>query len=202
VANSRKANVPNAPELVGYWSQRKLKRMGRSDARKYTNFQDTTATHAINKLEAQMKAGQSKVNQWMAIEMSSLWAGNHSIRAQIAQIDERIALISANLGPTGRIRKANTVRLAQLRQQRFNALTQRASNHASARALREIAEEANQTWHRFYGAQAAIYVRARSLKATTKPPASNAAVPAVTDVEVFDIEAFFADEAPLEESSK
>jgi hypothetical protein len=81
-------------------------------------------------------------------------------------------------------------------------LTQRASNHASARALREIAEEANQTWHRFYEAQAAIYVRARSLKATTKPPASNAAVPAVTDVEVFDIEAFFADEAPLEESSK
>ena len=176
--------------------------MGRVDARKYTNFQDTTSTHAINKLEAQMKSGQSRVNQWLANEMNSLWAGNHAIRAQITQIDERIALISANLGPTGRIRKANTGRLAQLRQQRFNALTQRASNHASARALREIAEEANQTWHRFFEAQAAIYVRARSLKAKDKPAASNAAVPSVTDIEVFDIEAFFADEAPLEESSK
>jgi hypothetical protein len=201
VANSRKANVPNAPASIGYWNERKLIRLGRIDARKYINFQDTTATHTINKLEAHMKTGQAKVNQWFAAEMRPLWSGNESLKAQISQIDDRIALIQANLGPTGRIRKANTARLAQLRQQRLNALAQRAANHSAGRALREVAEEANHTWHRFFESQAAVYVRARSLKTNLKLAATNAAVPMVTDIRVLDIEAFFADETPLEESS-
>ncbi len=202
MAISRKTNVPNAPLRVGFWTELKLNRIGRVDARKYLNFQDTTATHAINKLEAQMKTGQLKVNAWLANEMQPLRAGNQALGSQIAHLDQRIAKIEANLGPTGRIRKANTGRLQQLRQQRLNALAQKSTNNAAARAFVEVAFEGNQTWRRFYEAQAAMYVRARSLKTKGKLAAANSSIPSVTDVRLLDIEDFFDDDTPTEKGSK
>ena len=197
MANRRLSKVPNAPKRIGFWATRRLSRLGRRDAKKYVSIQDTTATHAIKALEAQTHLNQRKVNEWLVQELGPLRAGNESLAASIAQVETQISKFEKDLGPTGRIRKANTVRLSTLRQQRLNMISQQASNLASGRGLIEIAAEAIDTWHRFFEAQAAIYVRARSLKSKNRPPAAMAAVPVMESIELIDTKDFISPEINL-----
>lgn len=197
MANRRISKVPNAPHRVGFWATRRLARLGRRDAKKYQNMQDTTATHLIKTLEAQTHLNQRKVNEWLIQELGPLRAGNASIVDLVKQLDERIKKLEKDLGPTGRIRKANTVRLNTFRQQRLNALGQRASNIAAGNGLIEIAAEAIDTWLRYFEAQAAIYVRARALKNKRQPPAATAALPSIVSVDLVETTDFVSPEINL-----
>lgn len=197
MANRRISKVPNAPHRVGFWATRRLARLGRRDAKKYQNMQDTTATHLIKTLEAQTHLNQRKVNEWLIQELGPLRAGNASIADLVKQLDERIEKLENDLGPTGRIRKANTVRLNTFRQQRLNALGQRASNIAAGNGLIEIAAEAIDTWLRYYEAQAAIYVRARALKNKRQPPAATASLPSIISVDLVETTDFLTPEINL-----
>lgn len=191
VSNRRNLTVPVAPGHIGYWLTLRLNRRGRRDAKKYINFQDTTATQTINEIEALATAGQHRVNAWLSLEIEPLRSGNQAIIARVSQINERVLAIERSPGATGRIRKANRILNAQLVEQRLNLIAQRSANLAAGQRAVEIAEEANQTWHRYFQAQAALYVRARSLKSKGKLPVSQAAIPTYTGINVLDIENFF-----------
>lgn len=176
---------------VGFLATRKLRRQGRVDAKKYLNFQDTTATHAINEIEAFAKVGQLRVNEWLAQEIEPLRAGNKAILARLGHLDERIAKIESKRAATGRLRKANRILVAQLREQKLNLIAQFSANHSAGQRAVDLAGEAIETWRRFFQAQAAIYIRARSLKSKGKIPATTAATPSITGIRLLDIKDFF-----------
>jgi hypothetical protein len=201
VAKRSNTVVPNAPMFVRYWSRVRLSRRGRVDAAKYSNFQDTTATHTINEIEANAKSGQLRVNEWLAREIEPLRAGNKALLNRVVQLDKRIVTIDANPGETGRIRKANRILVLQLKEQRLNLLAQYAANMSAGQRAVEVAVEANDSWRRHFQAQAAIYVRARSLKSKGRIPASTAATPSITSIQVLEIEDFF-DQQPTSDKGK
>lgn len=163
---------------------------GRSDAKKYQNLHDKTSTHLIKVLEAHTHRSQRKVNQWLVNALAPLRAGNYALDSQLIDLEARISAYESDLGPTGRVRKANTVRLNALRQQRLDALSQRAANIARGHALVDVAAESLDTWIRYFEAQAAIYVRARALKDKQEPPASKAAVPTIESIDLADTSDF------------
>lgn len=190
-----------APVRVGFWRSRTLRRAGRRDAKKYQSIQDFTATHFIKNLEAETHASQRKVNAWLAQELAPLRAGNAALEDSVRQLDLRISRLELDLGPSGRIRKANTARLNTFRQQRLNNLSQRAANLANGISLIEVAGEAMDSWHRFFSANAAIYVRARSLKAKKSPPASAAALPSIDSIDLIETPDFYIEEFTTEGTS-
>ena len=190
-----------APVRVGFWLTRTLRRAGRRDAKKYQSIQDTTATHFVRKLEAETHTNQRKVNAWLVQELAPFRAGNAALDDLIKQLDLGISRLESDLGPSGRIRKANTVRLNTFRQQRLNALSQKSSNLASGLARIEVAGEALDSWHRFFEAKVAIYVRARSLKNKQIPPASVAALPSIESIDLIETPDFQVEEFTREGSS-
>lgn len=190
VAKRRDLKIPNAPLGVGFWATRKLVRAGKRDAKKYKDLRDTTPTHLIKRLESSAQIEQRKVNEWLVLQLNPLRTGNAALEALVAQLEEQIKVYELDLGPTGRIRKANSKRLDGLRQQRLNAISQRESNFATGLGLIEIAAEALDTWRRFFESQAAIYIRARALKLKQNPPAGAAQLPVFDTVDLIDVRDF------------
>ena len=191
----RNKNVPNAPVSVGFFKNARLKSQGRRDARKYADSQDYTLTHFVQNLVSATHVSQHLVNEWLALELTSFQTANKRIEQTVSLLEADIERLERDLGPTGRIRKANSSRLAFLRSRLADELGQMDANVSHGRERIAVAQEAIETWTNFYYMQAAAYVRARVKRAKGKVASVSAKVPPIEPVAIPDWPDFFADEA-------
>ena len=182
------STAPLAPSKPGFWVTLRTKRSGRQDAKNYKGIADATMTHALIEVKSFALSGQHTVNKWLIEACTSIHAGNASIEVQLTKLANEISELKRNPGSTGRIRKANLGKLDNLKLEEAAARSQLNINHENLKDLRIMAKEASVSWHGYFDALAAIYIRALSNKLGRDVRTSAAEVPPFKSIEIVDTE--------------
>jgi len=145
-------------------------------------------THALIELRSSALSGQHAVNKWLVEACAPLHSGNASIRVQLEKLADDISSVKKDPGVTGRIRKANLSKLENLEQESSAVRSQLSMNQESLKDLRILAQEASNSWHGYFDALAAIYIRALSNKLGRDVRTSSAEVPPFKSIDIVDTE--------------
>jgi hypothetical protein len=187
-SKSRFTTAPIAPNKPGFRSARRARKSGRQDAKNYKGLADATMTHALIELRSSALSGQHAVNKWLVEACAPLHSGNASIRVQLEKLADDISSVKKDPGVTGRIRKANLSKLENLEQESSAVRSQLSMNQESLKDLRILAQEASNSWHGYFDALAAIYIRALSNKLGRDVRTSSAEVPPFKSIDIVDTE--------------
>lgn len=185
---SRFSSTPIAPSKPGFRATRRARKSGRQDAKNYKGLADATMTHALIELRSSALSGQHAVNKWLVEACAPLHSGNASIRVQLEKLADDISSVKKDPGVTGRIRKANLSKLENLEQESSAVRSQLSMNQESLKDLRILAQEASNSWHGYFDALAAIYIRALSNKLGRDVRTSSAEVPPFKSIDIVDTE--------------
>jgi hypothetical protein len=145
-------------------------------------------THALIELRSTALSGQHSVNKWLIEACASLHSGNASIEVQLSKLANDISELRQSPGSTGRIRKANLDKLTNLELEEAAARSQLSMNQETLKDLRIMAKEASDSWHGYFDALAAIYIRALSNKLGRDVRTSSAEVPPFKSIDIVDTE--------------
>lgn len=167
-------NNPITPKKLSFWEIRKIRLMGRRDAKKMQGLKDFTRTQAINEFESFSQRGEIALNDWLLRVSSPYVTGNSRIEAELDLLFVKIDKQKASMGKTGRENKAATLRLAALEQEMSDLRSQYASNKETGLALIRRADEVKPLWENLYRLKGSIYnqARARKLKADVEAAAA------------------------------
>ncbi len=187
-SNTQIAAAPLAPAKPGWRASRRARRSGRQDAKNYKGIADATMTHALIELRSSALSGQHSVNKWLIEACASLHSGNASIEVQLSKLANDISELKRSPGSTGRIRKANLDKLTNLELEEAAARSQLSMNQETLKDLRIMAKEASDSWHGYFDALAAIYIRALSNKLGRDVRTSAAEVPPFKSIDIVDTE--------------
>jgi hypothetical protein len=167
-------NNPITPKKLSFWEIRKIRRMGRRDAKKMQGLKDFTRTQAINEFESFSQRGEIALNDWLLRVSSPYVTGNSRIEAELDLLFVKIDKQKADMGKTGRAQKAATLRLAALEQEMSDLRSQYSSNKETGLALIRRADEVKPLWENLYRLKGSIYnqARARKLKADVEAAAA------------------------------
>jgi hypothetical protein len=170
-------NNPITPKKLSFWEIRKIRRMGRRDAKKMQGLKDFTRTQAINEFESFSQRGEIALNDWLLRVSSPYVTGNSRIEAELDLLFVKIDKQKADMGKTGRAQKAATLRLAALEQEMSDLRSQYSSNKETGLALIRRADEVKPLWENLYRLKGSIYNQARARKLKVDVEAAAAELP-------------------------
>jgi hypothetical protein len=170
-------NNPIVPKKLSWCELRKIRRMGRRDAKKMQGLKDFTRTQAINEFESYSQRGEIALNDWLLRVSSPYVTGNSRIEAELELLFVKIDKQKANMGKTGREQKAATARLAALEQEMSDLRSQYSSNKETGLALIRRADEVKPLWENLYRLKGSIYNQARAKKLKADVEAAAAELP-------------------------
>ena len=180
--------APLAPRKPGFRATRRAQKSGRQDAKNYRGIADATITHALIEVRSSALSGQHSVNKWLIEACAPIHSGNASIEVQLSKLASEISELRSNPGSTGRIKKANLIKLENLEQVASAAHAQLSMNNENLKDLRIMAQEASDSWRGYFDALAATYIRALSNKLGRDVRSSAAEVPPFKSIEIVDTE--------------
>jgi chromosome segregation ATPase len=181
---SRFSSAPIAPYRASWSQRRRAARLGKRDAKTHKGIADGTLTQALKEIQTRAQQGQHEVNRWYSKEAEPIIQGNSRISVQLDQIQSEIDSLNRNLGDNGRDRKANSKVLTSLNERKVSQLSQLEMNKDSIDALSRQAEEAIESWERYFVALASIYSRGLSKKLKRDVRSSEAQVPPFESVPI------------------
>lgn len=173
-----------APTKVPFFLNLKLNRLGRADAKRYSQNLDSTATHAIVQIQSIAQAGQHSVNQAYLNEVSkqliAISVLNESIETKKNQLADSKATAKLLSGRAlDREKSAQT----PIEKSLTDLRNQLASNEKRLETLELEAQQALDSWATYFNLLASIYVRKRlKIKGEVEP--SGAQLPAFDDVPI------------------
>ncbi len=182
------SSAPLAPRKLGRRETRRAIKSGKEDAKNYKGIADATITHALIEIRSSALSGQHSVNKWLIEACASIHSGNANIEVQLTKLANEISEIRSNPGSTGRMRKLNQSKLENLQLEESAVRSQLSMNRENLKDLRRMAEEANDSWHGYFDAMAAVYIRALSNKLGRDVRTSAAEVPPFKSLEIVDTE--------------
>lgn len=182
------SSAPLAPRKLGRRETRRAIKSGKEDAKNYKGIADATMTHALIEIRSTALSGQHLVNKWLIEACAPIHSGNSNIEVQLTKLANEISEIRSNPGTTGRIRKLNQSKLENLQLEESAARSQLSMNRENLKDLRRMAEEASDSWHGYFDAMAAVYIRALSNKLGRDVRTSAAEVPPFKSLEIVDTE--------------
>ena len=186
--NTQISSAPLAPRKLGRRETRRAMKSGKEDAKNYKGIADATMTHALIEIRSSALSGQHAVNKWLIESCASIHSGNANIEVKLTKLANDISEIRNNPGSTGRIRKLNQSKLENLQLEESAVRSQLSMNRENLKDLRRMAEEASDSWHGYFDAMAAVYVRALSNKLGRDVRTSAAEVPPFKSLEIVDTE--------------
>lgn len=182
------STAPLAPRKPGFRATRRARKSGRQDAKNYKGIADATMTHALIELRSTALSGQHAVNKWLIEACAPLHSGNASIQVQLKKLANDISDLNSRPASTGRMRKAILSKRENLEHEVSAANSQLSMNRENLKDLRVMAQEASDSWHGYFDALAAIYIRALSNKLGRDVRTSAAEVPPFKSLEIVDTE--------------
>lgn len=185
---SQMSSAPLAPAKPGRIATRRAIKSGREDAENYRGIADATITHALIEIRSVALSGQHSVNKWFIEACAPLHSGNASIEVQLRKLAHDISALQTATGDTGRIRKANLEKLNNLELEESAARAQLSMNNEALKDLKIMAKQAMDSWHGYFDALAAIYIRALSNKLGRDVRTSASEVPPFKSIEIVDTE--------------
>lgn len=185
---SQKLESVIAPSSVSIFQSLKLKRQGRSDARRYRGLQDFTRTHALIVAQSIARSGQRKVNQWVIETLDPIQTGNARILVQISATKAAHAEVKIEGEVSGRKRRVLTQKKLYLENQIINFQSQFDANISKTHSILLQGEQAIGSWVIFYEQMAGIYTRARAAKLKEDISSVQAEVPQLESVEIVNIQ--------------
>ena len=181
---SQMSSAPLAPAKPGRKETRRAIKSGRQDAENYRGIADATITHALIEVRSVALSGQHSVNKWLIEACAPLHSGNASIEVQLRKLALDISALQTATGETGRIRKANLDKLNNLELEQAAARAQLSMNNETLKDLRVMAKQAMDSWHGYFDALAAIYIRSLSNKLGRDVRTSASEVPPFKSIEI------------------
>jgi hypothetical protein len=168
---------PVIPKKPSFCEVNRIKRAGKRDARKNQGLKDFTRTQAINEFESFSQRGEIALNDWLLTVTSPYITGNARIEAEVRLFDVKIDKQKANMGTSGRDKRAAELKLAALEQEMADLYSQYAANREAGFALISRADEVKPLWENVYRLKASIYNQARSRKLKSNAEAAAAELP-------------------------
>ncbi len=188
---------PAAPNEVSTYKAQKWVRLGKADARKYGALLDVTATHSLIRAASEAQRGQHNVNAWLINQVGPDQTGNERILVGLRKATEEIELLANDRSTSPRVQHQNGLRLGRLEAQVSNLEAQWRANVTKGRGTIQIAEQALETWVRYYSQIAAIYTRARANAGVRDVSSVQAEIPAMESIPLVEVEGFDHDDPPL-----
>lgn len=187
-SNTEISAAPLAPRKLARRETRRAAKSGKEDAKNYKGIADATMTHALIEIRSTALSGQHAVNKWLIEACAPIHSGNASIEVQLTKLANEISELKRSPGDTGRIRKANKSKMENLELEESAARSQLSMNRENLKDLRIMAQEASASWHGYFDALAAVYIRALSNKLGRDVRTSSAEVPPFKSLEIVDTE--------------